>query len=319
MTPVPRDCLPIWARGTGARRRVTWFPLRNLETPEPFFGQTLTRLSNAEEEVTTGAEALRAFAGIKIDIPVTFIFHVSHCGSTLLANALKTLDGALVLAEPPLLRMGQLLQPPLDEGLLRGAIRAFAANGPAKRYLFIKVMNMGSLFLPEFRRLFPEANFIFLYRDPQAIIGSKLVEVSEEKRLASVPVMRGLLRKPASWNPEPVQFWSEVFKAQSMAALTASGVRRIDYRDLNARTVLEILPNLGVDGEHVDAAALEAAFGRYSKDPSGQRAFVSSADSAAQRGAGLLPHQYEAARRAYAGLLSSAGTTCSGPSVSFST
>ena len=64
-------------------------------------------------------------------LPSAWIFHVAHCGSTLLASALDALDGALVLREPQALR--QMALDPDDAGLrlvLGMTTRRYRADAP---------------------------------------------------------------------------------------------------------------------------------------------------------------------------------------------
>ncbi len=303
---VPREFVPVWIDGARPRRRVTWMRFPHIDVPEPFFWQTLARLSESGcEELVTDGDALRRFAQLSPHVPLTFVFHVSHCGSTLLANALKAVSQAMVLAEPPLTRLEQALAPPIDAELLRGAINACAANGPPKRYLFVKFMNLASMFLPALRGIFPSAQFVFLYRDPQAVIGSKLAEVSEEARAACVPLMRRLMSKPERWNPSPSRFWSDVFEWQCTAAMSTPGTLCIDYDTLNPAAVFELLPKLGIAPEDVDREEVERCFSRYSKDPTGASIFTRSSDRASLHAARISREEYGFAHLAYARLAQS--------------
>lgn len=92
--------------------------------------------------------------------PTGFIFHVAHCGSTLLARALDRTDGNLVLREPLALR--QLALAP-DKARL-----ALVSAMLSKRYredarTIVKANVPVNFLLPELIALEPEARAIFLH------------------------------------------------------------------------------------------------------------------------------------------------------------
>ena len=82
-----------------------WMEFDGSTFAEPFFEQTISRLRQstpAVREIDTDLETLLRAGKTRPKVaPAGFIFHVSHCGSTLVANALKTAKGAVVVAEHP--------------------------------------------------------------------------------------------------------------------------------------------------------------------------------------------------------------------------
>lgn len=281
--------LPVWLYGRGDTAELYWFASADLAMPEPFFMDTVSRWQNqGTAPRVTGLSALREFSQGNLALPCAFIFHVSHCGSTLLANALKTVPQALVLAEPPLMRADQLLRPPVDSQLVRGAINAFARASTRTRYLFVKYMNVLSLFMPWFRQTFPSPAFVFVYRDPREVIASKIAEVSEENRLQSIPLMRHLLGRAPDWNPTAAEYWSAVYEAQCTAAMACPDVVYLDYRELTAERVHTLFRQIGVSAAEIDPRALRESLARYSKDPTGTKAFSPDDDTAKQRARDLV-------------------------------
>ena len=79
---------------------VNWVEVGSTPLAEPFFDQTLTRLREATpaaREILTDIDTLfRVGEVLPRPQPAGFIFHISRCGSTLLANALKTSDQVVV-------------------------------------------------------------------------------------------------------------------------------------------------------------------------------------------------------------------------------
>src|SRR6478609_3382168 len=103
---------------------------------------------------------LAAFANVPTARPTGWIFHVAHCGSTLLARALDTLNGNLVLREPLALRQAAV-------GRDVRAI-AFAVTMASKRYrddlpTIVKANVPVNFVLPELIAADRGARAIFLY------------------------------------------------------------------------------------------------------------------------------------------------------------
>ncbi len=290
-----RDCFASSFLRHGPQLRVGWLPYDTFSTAEPSFRQTIERISTSEPERFTDADVL-ARCGIQTAAaPVAFIFHVSHCGSTLFANACKTVSGARVISEPPILGPRQLLRRlrdpqtgvPFSEdlhgALIRGAVNSLANGGPPKRYVFIKLMNLASLFLLRFRELFPDSPFLFLYRDPAEVIPKLQDAVSEAVRQSRMPLIRYALGKPDDWNPSAAQCWSTVFEAECTAAMLTRDVVCANYRDLTPERAVELLALAGVREDDLNATLMREAFRWYSKDVPGARQFGSESHDATRR------------------------------------
>src|SRR5689334_14673047 len=100
-----RGWLPVDAVVMNGRPGLTWLEMTGVELAEPFFQQTVDRVKSKHperREIFTEFDTLvqleKTFDTVA---PTGFIFHSSRCGSTLLANACRALDGAIVLSEPP--------------------------------------------------------------------------------------------------------------------------------------------------------------------------------------------------------------------------
>src|SRR5689334_11121705 len=88
---------------TSLEPTVEWRDLSGVVPAEPFFRQTVARLgaSDPAGRVHTGIDALLEWGVRERHArPAGIIGHVSRCGSTLLANALKTASDCVVLSEP---------------------------------------------------------------------------------------------------------------------------------------------------------------------------------------------------------------------------
>lgn len=288
----------------GTELRAGWLPSAGLSTPEPFFRQTIERVLERAEERFTGMDVLAQRGTERPAVTPVFVFHVSHCGSTLLSNALKAVGKSIVVSEPPVLGPRQLLRRlPVEDrfhdALIRGAVNSFINGEPRKRFAFFKLMNLATLFLPRFRALFPESPFIFLYRDPAQVIVKLLDAVCEPLRASRMPLIRYALGKPESWNPSPARCWADIYEAQCIAAMVTPGVTCVNYRDLTPERTLDLLARAGVGEAFVDKDRLFAAFTRYSKDFSLSGSFSVQSGLHGGDTQSLPGEVYENARAAY--------------------
>ncbi|WP_315819684.1 hypothetical protein [Paraflavitalea speifideaquila] len=113
--------------------------------------------------------------------PAAFIFHVSRCGSTLLAQLLGLNEAHIVLAETPFL--DELLRLPFQNKNVDGALlsRVFPAalqlygqkRKGIEKHLFIKADSWHLCFYQQLRALYPTVPFILLYRKPGEVIHSQ--------------------------------------------------------------------------------------------------------------------------------------------------
>jgi len=83
--------------------RVRWVEVGARRLSEPFLEQTFDNLREATpsaKEVDTDLETLlRIGRRLPASRPAGLIFHVSHCGSTLIANVLKAAENTVVVSE----------------------------------------------------------------------------------------------------------------------------------------------------------------------------------------------------------------------------
>ncbi len=92
--------------------------------------------------------------------PTAWIFHVAHCGSTLLARALGELSGGLVLREPLALRQVALSPDPARLALvLRMLGKRYPGGGPT----LVKANVPVNFILPEIAAADPDARVIMLH------------------------------------------------------------------------------------------------------------------------------------------------------------
>lgn len=91
---------------------------------------------------------------------IAWIFHVAHCGSTLLARALGELSDTLVLREPLALRQAAVGG---DQRALHLTLRMLAKRYPGGATPIVKANVPVNFVIPEIASVMPDAPAIFLY------------------------------------------------------------------------------------------------------------------------------------------------------------
>lgn len=111
--------------------------------------------------------------------PSGFIFHMSRCGSTLLARLLAALTGATLISEAP--PIDAVLRAHLGDAAvsdaqrirwLRAIVGAIATSSAGNGPLFIKFDAWSTLELPLIHRAFPQVPWVFLCREPLEVLRS---------------------------------------------------------------------------------------------------------------------------------------------------
>ncbi|MEM7344498.1 MAG: hypothetical protein AAF485_09650 [Chloroflexota bacterium] len=184
---IPIDVLVDWTPlkffQKNGQHGIVWGDLKGIPLDSERFFSVLVRKyleSDQYETIETGVEALSALRAINPGLaPQGFIFHVSHCGSTLISNILGTLESCVSLSEPrfftPLL--------PTAHGISRDQLSSWfcdTVNAYGQRRLgveenlFIK-FNSWHLFNADFiRYAFPKTPWLCLYRHPVEVMMGQL-------------------------------------------------------------------------------------------------------------------------------------------------
>lgn len=227
----PAHWLParlLWSEG--AEAQVTWLHGEDERFSESFLQETfnswMRRPINAAFAPVTSLEKLRARATALPGIPPTgFIFHVSRCGSTLLARLLAQAPNTLVLSEPPpfdaivranhyACRMSRSLQ----INTLRAMVSALGqSRASGQNRLFIKLDAWHALHAPLLREAFPDTPWVFLYRNPLEVMVSQL----RQRGMHTVP---GVLPSTLIGGTDPSAVSSEEYCAKVLRAIYAAGL-----------------------------------------------------------------------------------------------
>jgi len=287
------DFLAGWVPLYLQRGSVQWGYMGSERFTDPFCQDTLQGLAkrpfNQLFRQRTGLEVLTQRAGSHPGLPLRgIVFHMSRCGSTLIAQALTALADSVVLSEPP--DVDTLLQwlvasPDYDRDagtvLLRGLVAALGQPRRAQdRRLFVKTDCWHILHIDRILSAFPGVPWLFLYRDPLEV----LVSQSRIPALYMIPgflVQHGLT-PPATLSVQPLEqgAWvlSQILETAARAIRQYPGGLLVNYRQLPEAIGGIINDHFKLGLTAADVAAIGMATARDAKNP--QRVF--EVDSAAK-------------------------------------
>lgn len=169
----PPQWLPVLAVGFA----IDWAHFAGAPLAEPFFSASARRaIDRPFNRLFRHVTALGDFIGHAEAegslAPDGFIFHMSRCGSTLVAQMLAALPGTIVVSEaPPLDAVVPLGSPDALQTMVAALGRKRAGN---ERRYFVKLDFAHALALPLFRAAFPATPWVFLYRDPIEVLASQM-------------------------------------------------------------------------------------------------------------------------------------------------
>lgn len=278
----PLGWLPCYGVPNGDALTFDWLWLGSERLTFPFFADEarrgaarplnwLMRVRTSLEAMIAGAEEAQCPS-----LPLQgLIFHMSRCGSTLLAQMLGAVPGNAVLSEPA----------PLDEVLMwawRGQIAPEAAalavrsvvaalgrqRGIGEERLFIKTDAWHTRLMPLLHAAFPDVPWLYLFRDPLEVLAS-------HRKQPGIQTVSGTMADALFGIEDgaaipPLDFTVTVLNAISGAAIEHRGLGRglfVEYSDLVARAPAEISAHFGQVLDERGRAAMVTAAGRDSKSP----------------------------------------------------
>jgi hypothetical protein len=261
---------------------VDWCYTDGLDFTDPFFGETVLRcmrhpfrlLFRHQTSIEEVGRHVAEHPGLP---PAGFVFHMSRCGSTLVAQMLAAVADHLVLSEPApvdaVLRAHEV-----DPGLgdderatwLRWMVGALGQGRPGQTRLFVKFDAWSVMELPLVRRAFPRVPCLFLFREPIDVLVS-------QSRLYGAHVLPGVL-PAAAFGVTPsaaaamplVEYAARVLGRICESALEWEGdplVTFADYADLPELVLSDLVPAWSLALTEPDLARMAEVATRDAKNP----------------------------------------------------
>jgi hypothetical protein len=274
-----REWTPIRVFGDVRDLTVEWAVV---EQPfsDPFFeqtaGQAMQHPFNALFARRTPVAQLETLAGLSPGVaPAGFIFHMSRCGSTLIAQMLARLSHTIVLSEPQpfdaLLRLRRRMDS--DEQLaewLRGLMGVLGRPRLGERRLFVKFHAWHVLELPFIARVFPNVPWIFVFREPRAVLRLQAANPGAEVVPGTIdPGYLGLDVQTAAQMPDD-EYAARVIAAFCEAAMRGDARGRslfVDYAGLPEIVFSDVATWFGIEPDEGETDRMRAAARLDAKNP----------------------------------------------------
>ena len=209
--------------------------------------------------------------------PTGFIFHISRTGSSVVSRVLSAVPDSLILSEArpidSILRAHLHCPQVTDEQQmvwLHWMMSALSQSpGGGLRHFFVNFHPWNLLELRLIRRTFPNAPWIFIYRDPVEALLSQLDHRGPHMIPGGIdPRLFGMdVREICGMEPE--EYGARVLASICQAALInhTEGGMLVNYADLPEAIWSSISEFLGVGQSQAEPATLRRAAGLYLKNP----------------------------------------------------
>ena len=297
MSPAARGWVPVEIPFTEhpalvSEPPVRWMELEHAPLAEPFFAQTLARLKAGEHpprEIDTGLDAVLAEgARAGAAAPAGLVFHISRCGSSLVANGLRTAARTQVLAEARPMTALFLPYPATGDAdadarwAQRRSALGRALVAIVSRYrdaepeaVVIKWTSLNTALLPAIRAVWPDTPALFVVRDPLEVLVANLQPggLIDTRHSAFAPALSGVADPGELAGMGDEEYGARVLgRYLETAALAGDDLWVIDYEDIDPRTLRAVAERFG---REIPSApqVLAAVFERHAKDPAGLRRF----------------------------------------------
>jgi hypothetical protein len=271
---LPRYWLPTEMLEVDGVLSVGWLHFAGAPLAEPFFEDSIRRVQSRPFNrlfrfaTPIGSFVSRAEVGTRID---GLIFHMSRCGSTLVAQMLAAVPDNIVVSEAPVL--DALIQHVASGAAPSGAIAAMMAaltrdRSGAGRRRFIKLDSWHIFALPQLRGALPGVPWVFLYRNPVEVLVS-------HQRMPGLQVLPGVVpislfgvggAESVPYTDYPAWLLGRLCAAALAEMPKGDGVL-VNYRDLHEAVFASILPHFGVQPDDAEHALMTAAGLRNAKTP----------------------------------------------------
>ncbi|HKS58361.1 MAG TPA: hypothetical protein VJS12_23895 [Steroidobacteraceae bacterium] len=229
------------------------------ELQDAFMQETIARVPAQERIVQVAREGVPLG---RDTAPAGIVFHVARCGSTLISQSLKRLDGVVVYAEPQ--PVNEILAPPhrwprADTVAALRALGAAFARHARGRYV-LKLSSWNTLYCDVVAEAFPDTPWVLSFRDPVEV-GVSLLASPPGWFQGTAEAARGLATRvdPDHAAKSREEFVASVYGAFCAAAggLDAGRGRLVPYESLPAAVWDSIAPHfsLSVDPSQRDRIA----------------------------------------------------------------
>jgi hypothetical protein len=272
-TAAPPGWLPAHIAGEGEAALVEWVFFGERRLLEPFYEASLRAVSLSPFNRLLGFRTrLAELPATDSPAPAGLIFHMSRCGSTLVAQMLAASARNVVVSEASpidaVVRLGAVgLEPGQHARLLRAMVGTAGRASAGETRLFVKLDSWHARALPLFRRAFPSTPWVFLIREPAEVLASHgRLPGLQATGLLTADDVGVAWRYEASHAENTAAALAAICEAAE-AACSAGGGLVVNYDELPTAAWTRVLPHFGVHPLAAEVAAMVAVAGRDAKQP----------------------------------------------------
>lgn len=268
------EWVPLYLSPRNDQLTVNWGNMGRERFTDPFSYETFQKLANLPFNLLfrrqSGLDLLLARARRHPGLPLKgIVFHMSRCGSTLVAQWLAALPDSVVLSEPePLDTLLQWPAPYADNEVIRALL---CAIGQPRREndcsLYLKAAAWHIVHIDRLLAAFPGIPWVFLYREPVEVLVS-------QQRMPGWQTTPGAMAVHG-YHP-PLELWDNslaygawmtaaiLLQARQSMARHSNGLL-MNYSELSAALETKLADHFGMDLSAADSVALRAVTGRNAK------------------------------------------------------
>jgi hypothetical protein len=272
--------IPLGLSWEAAQPTVDWCLFDGIRFTDPFFDTTVERAMRHPFRILfrrrTAVRVLEERANTNPGLPPSgFIFHMSRCGSTLIAQMLTASCANIVVSEgwpiDSVLNADARhpeVSPRVREGWFKAMLHALGRQRFEKeRRYFVKFDARHALDLPLIRRAFPDVPWVFVYRDPVEVLVSHLSHPTLWTMPGLVPV-RGIDEQAVSTDAAsyPATVIAHICEA-ALRALGTGGGMLLNYTELPGAMYSALPGHFGCEWTASEEETIRTVSARNSKRP----------------------------------------------------
>jgi len=291
-----RGFIPINVEHQDGAHRIVWLNVGDYQFTESKFRYSIQRLTAAHEHhdrFTTDIRVLATDDFLRDTLyPAGFIFHMSRCGSTLLAKAMARVPQHIVIDEGTPLNDGlwhyftngwrtPVEASPENLTLLRNMVLALGRKRTAEQQTyFVKLRSWNVIFIDFIMQAFPDVPCLFVYREPAEVIVSGIMRpvwILDFKGLPQGGFLTGT--SAAATAQMSTLDYLTVFYERYLAAAAAVNSPHLQYLNYeqikpeNLTAILDRAFHYGITPTMLEQMRVQFAY--YSKDDSDTQRFSS--------------------------------------------
>lgn len=286
-----RGRVPISVVSRKGRYFVQWADFSAIGYRDPFFFQTYSRFKaqGRYEILETDINVLESLAALHpVPGPRGLVFHVSHCGSTVISNVLGAIQRNISWSEPESLNtlaMARGISAETRTNWLQGLVNAFCQPlGGREENFFFKLNSWSLVFADRILRALSGIPMLLIYRHPVEVMAGQFARPRLNTYWLADSEISGLDRRTRlSHSLAEVVARSLAHYYQAMIEIVKqySDVMVLNYEDFSPDSFARMLRHFNVEVTGTEFEKMCDSVKIYSKDPS--KATVFQDDSVTKR------------------------------------